>query len=442
MIKCDSSMKSRDKINKNEVVHIVGSGYVGLVTGACLAHLGFQVTCIDVVRDKIEDLSQGKCPIFEAGLRELLVEGLENGRLQFSLFDDADFTGATVVFLCLQTPSSEDGSTDFSYVKTAVTDLSSRLAPKTIVVNKSTMPIGSFDLVSSLLGRDDLAVVSNPEFLREGSAVIDFLKPDRIVLGSNNTQAIRRVSYLYETLNAPVFETDPHSAELIKYASNFYLAMRVSYANSIATLCEAIGGDVLKVLDAVGADHRIGAHALIPGPGWGGSCLGKDLRALCQTATESGYDFDLARVVAEINKEQIRRTARKVIDALGGSVRDRDVAVWGLTFKAGTDDLRESPAFGVIDHLLEGGASITAYDPMVRGSLIQRPHMRIASDMYEAVKDAAVLVVLTEWQEFADADLTRVAQMMSEPNVVDARFILDRNALSLAGFRWIGIGNS
>lgn len=425
-----------------ERVVVIGTGYVGLTTGVCLSHLGFDVRCVDNDKSKIDRLAAGQLTIFEAGMQELLLDGLRNGRLAFELGSDVDLSTASIVFLCLPTPSAEDGSADLSHIARAIWEYGPRVPSGCVVVTKSTVPVGSVDIVAEMLGRDDISVVSNPEFLREGSAVADFLEPDRVVLGSNDRVAAERVARLYEQIGAPIVVTDPRSAEISKYASNLYLAMRVSFANSIATLSEAVGANVRHVLDAVGLDHRIGSSALVPGPGWGGSCFGKDIRALRRTAEDVGFDFPLARMVVEVNEEQFVRVADMVESSVGGSVDGRKLAVWGLTFKAGTDDLRESPSLRVIDILRTRGAKVVAFDPVVSKPLADRPDVILTSDKYEAIDDAEALVVLTEWNEFAHCDLDLVAGRMANPVVVDARNILDREALDRAGFHWSGIGNA
>ncbi|HVL03912.1 MAG TPA: UDP-glucose/GDP-mannose dehydrogenase family protein, partial [Acidimicrobiales bacterium] len=332
-------------------ITVVGTGYVGLTTGAYLAHLGHTVVCADVVAEKVAKLNRGELPIVEAGLDELVAEGIAAQRLSFVLGAADAVADAEFVFLCVPTPQGEDGSADLSYVRQAAGDIAARLTPECIVINKSTVPVGSTRVVEEAIGRDDVFVVSNPEFLREGSAVHDCLHPDRIVIGSHDQAVAMRVAGLFESLRAPLVITDPASAETIKYASNAFLATKVSFVNALANVCEAVGADVSEVILGMGHDRRIGFEFLKPGPGWGGSCFPKDTRAMVHIAEEAGYDFGLLRGVIAVNDEQYERMANKVERMMGGSVDGCCVAAWGLTFKARTDDLRDSPAIEVIRRL-------------------------------------------------------------------------------------------
>src|SRR3954471_7861667 len=346
-------------------VAVIGTGYVGLTTGAYLAHLGHDVVCADVIPEKVERLSRGEIPIVEAGLGELVQEGLAGGRLSFVLGSATAAAQAEFIFLCVPTPQGESGAADLSYVEQAAREIAPVLQPDSIVINKSTVPVGSTRVVEQALGRDDVTVVSNPEFLREGSAVYDCLHPDRIVIGSDDQAAAIRVAGLFEQIQAPLIVTDPASAETIKYASNAFLATKVSFVNAVANLCEAVGADVREVVLGMGYDKRIGFEFLKPGPGWGGSCFPKDTRAMVHIAEDAGYDFNLLRGVIAVNDEQYERMAAKVERAAGGSVQGRKVAAWGLTFKARTDDLRDSPAIEVIRRLMARGATVCAYDPAI-----------------------------------------------------------------------------
>jgi UDPglucose 6-dehydrogenase len=419
-------------------VAVVGAGYVGLTTAACLAHLGHHVTCADVDGDRVDRLSRGEVPIFEDGLEELVREGRANGRLSFVVGAAAAARGAEFTFLCVQTPSRPDGSADLGWVEAAARELAPVLAPDSVVVNKSTVPVGSVAVVEEALARGDVAVVSNPEFLREGSAVRDFLHPDRIVIGSHDHAAAIRVAELYRGVQAPLIVTDPASAETIKYASNAFLATKVSFVNAIANVCEAVGADVRDVVLGMGYDRRIGFEFLRPGPGWGGSCLPKDTRALVRLADEAGYDFGLLRGVIGVNEEQHERVAAKVARLAGGSVDGRTVAAWGLTFKARTDDLRESPALEVVRRLLDRGARVRAFDPTVREAPL--PGVTSCTDAYAACEGADVLVVLTEWDELRWLDFDKVRDAMAAPRVVDVRNLLDPAALRRRGFEYEGVG--
>ena len=341
-------------------IAVIGAGYVGLTTAACFAHLGHRVICADVVPEKIEALSRGEIPILEAGLPELVREGIDGGRLSFVLGAAAAVADAEFAYLCVPTPQSDDGSADLSYIRAAAAEIGPLLAPESVVVNKSTVPVGSTRVVEEVLGRDDVSVVSNPEFLREGSAVHDCLHPDRIVVGSDDQVAAARVAKLFSALQAPVIVTDPASAETIKYASNAFLAAKVTFANAVANVCEAVGADVRDVLLGMGYDKRIGFEFLRPGPGYGGSCFPKDTSALIRIAEDAGYDFGLLRGVREVNEEQFERVVAKVERMVGGSVDGQVVAAWGLTFKARTDDLRQSPALEIIHRLMARGGRVRA----------------------------------------------------------------------------------
>ena len=418
-------------------VAVVGAGYVGLTTAACLAHLGHDVVCCDVVAEKVAGLSRGQLPIFEAGLDELVRQGLDGDRLAFVVASGPAAEEAEFVFLCVPTPQSAEGSADMSHIEAAAQEISPHLEPGSVVVTKSTVPVGSTWVVERALGRDDVFVVSNPEFLREGSAVHDFLNPDRIVIGSDDHAAAIRVASLFERLRTPLVVTDPASAETIKYASHAFLATKVSFMNAVANLCEAVGADVRQVELGMGYDRRIGFEFLKPGPGWGGPCLPKDTRALVDIGQRADYDFSLLRGVIAVNEEQYDRVVAKIERAAGGSVSGRTVAVWGLTFKARTDDVRDSPAVEVIRRLLERGATVRAYDPRASGEV---PGIERLPDPYAACEGAVVLAVLTEWDEFRWLDLAKVRSAMDQASVVDARNLLDPAAVVRAGFSYQGMG--
>jgi len=423
-------------------IAVIGTGYVGLTTGACFAHLGHHVVCADVVAEKVERLSRGDVPILEAGLPELVRAGIDGGRLSFVLGAAAAAGECEFAYLCVPTPQSDDGSADLSYLQAAAAEIGPVLPAEAIVVNKSTVPVGSTRVVEEVLGRDDIAVVSNPEFLREGSAVSDFLNPDRIVIGTEDQAAAGRVASLFQSVAAPVIVTDPATAETIKYACNAFLATKVSFVNAIANVCEAVGADVRDVVLGMGYDRRIGFEFLRPGPGWGGSCFPKDIAALIRIADDHGYDFGLLRGVGQVNDDQFDRVVAKVVAFAGGSVDGAVVAVWGLTFKARTDDLRNSPALEVIARLVSMGARVRAYDPAVAvGS--GRPGLdgiEVVADPYGACEGAAVLAVLTEWDEFRRLDFAKVGAVLGARRLVDARNLLDPAALRRQGFDYEGIG--
>ena len=418
-------------------IAVIGTGYVGLTTGACFAHLGHTVVCADIDPRKIELLKKGVIPIVETGLGELVLEGIANGRLSFVVGADKAVPSSEFAFLCVPTPEGEDGQADLSYVETAAAQIAELLIPDAIVVNKSTLPVGSTRVVEKILRRSDVYVVSNPEFLREGSGVFDFLNPDRVVIGSDNQEAAIRVGHLYSSLDAPLVLTDAASAEAIKYAANAFLAMKLSYVNAIAAICEGVSADIRDVMLGIGLDRRIGHEFLKPGPGWGGSCFPKDTIALLKIAERAGYDFSLLQSVINTNELQFERTAQKILSATkpGGTV-----AVWGLTFKALTDDLRDSPALRVISLLEKGGVKVRAYDPTVTESIPQHSTMEICKNELEACEGADVIAVLTEWENFRWVEPNEVGYIVNSKTVIDARNLLDRSAWRGAGFHYQGIG--
>jgi UDPglucose 6-dehydrogenase len=425
-------------------VTIIGTGYVGLTTGAYLAHIGHDVTCVDVIEDKVAALNRGEIPILEPGLEELVRGGLESERLRFVLGSENGVPGAEFVFLCLPTPQGDDGSADLSYIEAEAAHIGPLVEPEAVVINKSTVPVGSTRLVQRALARGDVYVVSNPEFLREGSAVHDSLNPERIVIGADDSAAASRVASLFERINAPLIVTDPASAELIKYASNAFLATKVSYVNAIANLCEAVGADVREVVLGMGYDKRIGFEFLRPGPGWGGSCFPKDTRALVRIAEDAGYEFGLLEGVITVNDEQYERIADKIEAAVdGGSLVGKTVAVWGLTFKARTDDLRESPALAIIARLRDRGALIRAYDPTVDAARAGDPRLagiEVRSDAYAVCDGADIVALLTEWDDFRWLDFDKVSGLLKANVIVDARNVLDPAQLRRRGFRYVGVG--
>ncbi len=427
---------------------VVGTGYVGLTTGACFAHVGHHVVCGDIDERKVALLNDGHIPIVEEGLEAIVNECRAAGRLEFVLGAEAAAADADIVFLCVPTPQGDDGSADLTYIQQAAAQIAPVLKPGAVVVNKSTVPVGSTLAVERVLQRDDVFVVSNPEFLREGTAVHDFLHPDRVVIGSADRAAAERVAELYATIDTPILITDPASAETIKYAANGFLAMKISFVNAVAAMCEAVGADVAAVVDGIGADQRIGSQFLRPGPGWGGSCFPKDSRALVKIAEDHGYNFTMMRGVIDVNEEQLERMVAKVCSAVerSGDLDGITVGALGLTFKAGTDDLRESPALAIISELRRLGATVRAYDPTTVGELT--PHQSVVLDGIELVTDALdvadgadVLTVFTEWPEFAKIDLAQLASRLQRPvTVVDTRNLLDPALVREAGLSYDGVG--
>jgi UDPglucose 6-dehydrogenase len=421
-------------------VTVIGTGYVGLTTGACLAHLGHRVVCVDLDERRVAQLSSGHIPIHEDGLEALVREGLEAGLLSFVLGAAAAVEHADFVYLCVQTPQAEDGSADLSFIQAAVEEFSSHLNPGTIVVNKSTVPVGTTTLVATTLKRDDIPVVSNPEFLREGTAVSDFLHPDRVVVGSDDRSAAQRVAGLHIDVQAPVLVTDSASAETAKYVSNAFLATKLSFVNAVAAVCEAVDANVSDVLLAMGYDKRIGQTFLEPGPGYGGSCFPKDTQALLKIAGDRGYDFSLLRGVIDVNEDQFDRVVDKIRSAAGGELAGKRIAVLGLAFKAGTDDTRSSPALAVLSRVVAAGAHVAAYDPAVSALDDDLSAIEVCGDAYGACEDADVLVVLTEWTEFRSLDWTKVHGVMKRASIVDGRNLLEPEVIKGHGFSYDGIG--
>ena len=429
-------------------VAVIGAGYVGLPTAATLAHFGHHVVLAERDVERLAALRSGRMPIVEAGLDELVAEGVGTGALRFSASSTEAVIGADFVFLCVPTPQGDDGSADLSYVEAAAKEIGALLEPGTIVVNKSTVPVGSATFVERIIGRPDVRVVSNPEFLREGSAVRDSLHPDRLVVGAADAHAAAMVGGLFASTGAPLIVTDATTSETIKYASNAFLATKLSYVNAVAGLCEELGADVRDVMLGLGYDKRIGFDFLRPGPGWGGSCLPKDTRALLHIAQEAGYDFSLLAGAIASNEQQLARVVAKVEAACGGSVEGATVGVWGLTFKANTDDRRDSPSLQIAHRLADLGARVQAFDPTVTADegdeAASGPDdlrgLLLCTDPYEAATGAAAVAVLTEWDEFRWLDFSRVHSVMAKPAIVDARNLLDPAATRRLGFSYAGIG--
>jgi UDPglucose 6-dehydrogenase len=426
-------------------VAVIGVGYVGLTTAACLAHIGHRVIAVDVDQAKVEQMAKGIPPILEEGLEDLMREGIHSGRLSFTTDSREAAAVADFVFLCVPTPQGADGAADLRFVEQASAQIAPHLRPGSVVVTKSTVPVGSAGKVVAALGRSDTAVVSNPEFLREGNAVHDWLHPDRVVIGSEDRAAGERLARLYEPLGAPTVITDPASSETIKYACNAFLAAKVSFVNAIANLCAAVGADAVDVIRGMSYDRRIGADHLAPGPGWGGSCFPKDTSALIRIAEDHEYDFALLREVVAANQAQFDFVADQVRRAVGGNLEGVTVAAWGLTFKAGTDDLRESPALSVIERIRRQGATVRAFDPTrpspADGQLAGLG-VELFEDPYQCCEGASAVVVLTEWPEFGAYDLVRAASVMAHAAVIDTRNMLHPADARAAGMTYTGMGRS
>ena len=422
-------------------IAVIGTGYVGLSTAVGLAELGHAVVGADIDAHKISTLQSGVSPLDESGITDALGRLLKSKTLSFSTEVLTSVADASIVFLCLPTPQGDDGSADLSYIENVAHAIGSHLSPHAVVVNKSTVPVGTSVQVAKWLGREDVSVVSNPEFLRQGTALQDFLHPNRIVVGGDNTTAVEKVAFLYSKIDAPILRMNAASAEALKYAANSFLATKLTFVNAIADICELVGADIFDVVGGLGMDPRIGDQFLNPGPGWGGSCFPKDTRALVKIAEEQGYDFALLRGVIQTNDEQYERIALKVVDVCGGSVTGKTIAAWGLTFKAQTDDLRDSPSIAILTLLHKMGATIRAYDASAR-AVEQYTWIERCSSALEACEGADALTVLTEWPEFAQLDPTAVASALRSASVVDGRNVLNIAAWKSAGFEYRGVGRN
>jgi len=425
-------------------IAVIGTGYVGLVTGSCLADMGNDVTCVDIDEEKVAKLREGHIPIHEPGLDDVVARGIESGRLVFTTSLAQAIRGAQIAFICVQTPPAEDGSADLSRVEQVAADLAGHIDDYVVVINKSTVPVGSSIIVERIIrerlpAQVEFDVASNPEFLREGSAVFDFMHPDRVVIGTTSERAAGVLTELYRPLGAPVIVTDAATAEMIKYASNTFLATKISFINAIASICDSVGADVKDVALGMGYDARIGFEFLKPGPGFGGSCLPKDSKALIALAAKHGYDFHLLRGVLDVNDEQRRQIVRKV-QRLAGELTGKTLAIWGLAFKPNTDDVRDSPALEIVPMLQEAGATVRGYDPVVGDGIYQTLGIERVAGAVEAAEDADGIVLLTEWNEFRWLDFTHLREVMRNPVIVDARNLLDPHVLRQLGFIYEGVG--
>jgi UDPglucose 6-dehydrogenase len=426
-------------------ISIVGAGYVGLVTGACLADLGNRVVVLDTDERKCDALRRGVIPIYEPQLEDLVRRNVQAGRLSFTTDYAEAIPRSDIAFIAVGTPSGTVGLADLQYVEAAARSIAQAATGPLIVVNKSTVPIGTGDLVASILrenshGEVPFAVVSNPEFLREGSAINDFMKPDRVVLGSSDEVAAEAIAELYGPLNCPILVTDLRTAEMIKYASNAFLATKISFINEIANICAELGADVTQVAQGMGLDKRIGRSFLEAGLGWGGSCFPKDVSALIAMAANHGAHPQLLRAVTEINYDQRRRVVVDLLRSLG-SLRGRTIGILGLAFKPNTDDMRESPATEIIALLQTEGAQVKAYDPVAMDNARRYlTKVTYGKDAYDTAQDCDALVVVTDWNEFKHLDMELVRQAMRHPVLVDGRNIYDPKQMRALGFDYTGIG--
>jgi UDPglucose 6-dehydrogenase len=429
-------------------IAVVGTGYVGLVTGTCLSETGNTVTCVDIDENKVARLKDGKMPIYEPGLEKLFERNIKEERLFFTTNLAEGIKEAQIIFLALPTPPGEDGSADLRYVLGVAEEIGKLLTDYKIIINKSTVPVGTADKVKEAIAKNykgEYDVVSNPEFLREGVAVDDFMKPDRIVIGTQSERAKKLLEQLYGPYvrqGNPIIFMDERSSELTKYAANSFLATKISFMNEVAQLCERIGADVDMVRRGIGSDERIGRRFLFPGIGYGGSCFPKDVQALVRSSWEVGYDFRILDAVMDVNKRQKIHLVSKIKNYYDDKLEGKHFAVWGLAFKPNTDDIREAPSLYIIEELLKGGATVTAYDPEamknVQGVLGDK--ISYSASQYDALKGADALVIATEWNEFRTPDFIKIVSNMKRKVIFDGRNLFDANAVRELGFYYESIG--
>ncbi len=428
-------------------IAVVGTGYVGLVTGTCFAETGNKVTCVDIDASKVARLAGGEITIYEPGLEKLFLRNLQEGRLQFTTNLKEGIEGASIIFLALPTPPGADGHADLQYILKVADDLGFLLKGYTVIVDKSTVPVGTAAKVRAAIAKNysgEFDVVSNPEFLREGVAVDDFMKPDRVVIGSSSDRAKKLMGDLFAPFvrqGNPVIYMDEASAELTKYAANSFLATKISFMNEIAQLCERMGADVDMVRKGVGSDDRIGKRFLFPGIGYGGSCFPKDVKALVHSASEVNYDFKILKAVEDVNADQKKALLPK-IDQHFGSIQGKKVALWGLAFKPNTDDIREAPALEMIDALTNRGASVSCYDPEAMSNVkqVMGDKVEFCETSYAALEGADFLVIATEWPEFRTPDFDKIASFLTEKVIFDGRNLFDLEVVRKHGFTYYSIG--
>ena len=433
-------------------VCVIGTGYVGLVTGACFAEFGCQVICADVDAEKITGLERGVMPIYEPGLEDLVARNVREGRLSFTTDTSEAVKASLVVFIAAPTPPSDDGSTDLSFVEAVARDVARAMDGYKVIVTKSTVPVGTAEMVRGWVreehenaGRDvRFSVASNPEFLREGAAIGDFMRPDRVVIGTDDPEATAILKSLYRPLSlieTPIVETNVVTAELTKYAGNAFLATKISFINEFANLCEAVGADVHHIARGIGLDNRIGKQFLHPGPGFGGSCFPKDTRSAAHFARQAGTPLQIVESVIEVNERQQKRMIEKVVALCDGDVAGKTIAVLGLSFKPETDDMRDAPAVAIIRGLLERGAKIQAYDPQAMDEARKTlPEVALCANSYDACRDADALVIVTEWNQFRMLDLERVKGLLRQPLIADLRNIYEPGPMRDAGFAYVCVG--
>lgn len=430
-------------------IAVVGTGYVGLVSGTCFAESGNYVTCVDIDTQKVEKMRNGYVPIYEPGLEVLFERNTKSGRLNFTTDLEEGIRDAKIIFLALPTPPGADGSADLSFVLKVAKDLSSLITDYKVIVDKSTVPVGTAEKVEGVLleklDHSLFDVVSNPEFLREGVAVEDFMKPDRVVIGTSSEKAKKVMTALYEPFvrqGNPIIFMDERSAEMTKYAANSYLATRISFMNEIANLCERLGADVDMVRKGMGSDSRIGKRFLFPGVGYGGSCFPKDVQALAKSAQENAYDFKILKAVMHVNDLQKEILSEKIVQYFDGNLSGKTIGIWGLAFKPNTDDIREAPALTIISRLLNKGAKIKAYDPEAMENVRQvfGDKIEFSTNEYEAIKEVDALAIVTEWNEFRTPDFGKMKEIMADHVIFDGRNIYDVATIKEMGFYYDSIG--
>jgi UDPglucose 6-dehydrogenase len=429
-------------------IAVIGTGYVGLVTGTCFAETGNKVICVDINKSKIDKLNNGELPIYEPGLDLLFDRNQKQGRLEFTLDIAYAVKNAQIIFLALPTPPGEDGSADLKYILGVADDLGKIIKEYKVIIDKSTVPVGTAEKVHAAIAKNTTIpfdVVSNPEFLREGMAVEDFMKPDRVVIGTKSARAQKLMEQLYEPFlrqGNPIYFMDERSAEMTKYAANAYLAMRISFMNEMANLCESAGANVDSVRKGMGSDNRIGKRFLFPGIGYGGSCFPKDVQALAKTAQDYEYDFKILNSVMEVNADQKYVLAHKILKYFGGAIMGKKIAIWGLAFKPNTDDIREAPAIYIIEELLKSGAIISAYDPagMPNMKEIFGNKITFVENEYEALENADALAILTEWNEFRTPDFDLIKAKLASKVIFDGRNVFSLEQMKELGFNYYSIG--
>ena len=431
-------------------IAVVGTGYVGLVTGTCFAETGNQVICVDIDTKKVERMRQGEIPIYEPHLDVLFERNIKAGRLSFTTNLEEGIKEAEIIFLALPTPPGEDGSADLSYILGVAAQLGKIIDDYKVIVDKSTVPVGTAEKVRAAIAANaqvDFDVVSNPEFLREGFAVDDFMKPDRVVIGSSSAKAIKAMEQLYKPFvrqGNPIIFMDEKSAELTKYAANSFLATKITFMNEIANFCELVGADVDKVRIGIGSDDRIGKRFLFPGIGYGGSCFPKDVQALVKSGNENSFSFEILKAVMEVNESQKTILMPKIRNFFRGNLSGKKIAIWGLAFKPDTDDIREAPALYIIDELLKDGVEVVAYDPEAMGNVktLLGDKIGFVENEYDAINQADALVICTEWGVFRNPDFDKISSLLKDKVIFDGRNLFDLNEMTEKGFFYSSIGRS